>query len=174
MRKLMLLVMLAGCSASQDAAPTIDCAQEAGSVARIDGGGARLDGGGLAEVQRGIDAGAGVDACPDASPAAERTADAPEAIAKDAPKDAPAVDKGTVDASPEASRDLAPSVDGTALDSGAVDSHETEGGLDAEPCPPNSVLIEGNCMLCGTVGNFCCKGDTCKGATCKNGACVAS
>ncbi len=176
MRKLLVFVMLGACSASQDAAPTfIDCGQEAGTVARVDSGQeagtiARLDGGGLAEAPRGLDAGAGVDACPDALPLAERTADA----AKDA-AEVPRDFAGAVDATPApkdgAAVDTTPKVDGRALDVEPLDS-----GADSELCPPNAVMVEGSCMLCGTIGNFCCKGNACNGggAVCKAGVCVAS
>lgn len=151
----LLFVFMVACSASKDdgASLGIDCGQEVGTVARVDGGG-------LAEVQRGVDAGAGVDACQDAGKAAERAADLPE---------------GGKDAAPETSQDAGAGVDiGAELDGGAFDSQPLDLGTDAQ-CPnPRTIPIQGNCMICGIVGGPCCfTGAPCdQGFTCSNFACV--
>ena len=165
-RRLWVVLLLAGCSASQDAgAGFIDCGQEAGTVGTV----ARVDGGGLAEAPRGFDAGAGVDACPDAASSTERAPAVDVATSRDAKA---GVDLATL---AEVSRDTGAGLDlGAPLDLGATAevSRDTGAGLDlgapldlgidADPCPnPGTVNIDGNCFLCGTVGNVCCKDRAC-------------
>ncbi len=147
MKRLIALFLIVGCSASQDAAPTpTDCGQEAGTLARVDGGGLAEAPRGLAEAPRAYDAGAGVDTCPDAAPPAERKAELQDG-----------------------GQDTTPGVDG-----GAMDSEPLDGGNDAQ-CPmARTIPVAGNCMICGIVGGPCCfNGAPCdEGLTCSNFACV--
>lgn len=152
-RRLWLVLFFAGCSTSQDAGGLgVDCGQEAGTIAR-------LDGGGLAEVPRGLDAGAGVDACPDIASPTEH---------------APAVDVGvdartmTPEVAAEVSRDRAPTVDG-----GGIDSQPVDLGGDAEQCPnPNTVAVGGNCVRCGDFAGLCCAGNRCAEGVCIGSICA--
>ena len=178
MKALWFVVFVAACSAGKDDGtnPGIDCSRETASI---------FDGGDLAEATRGLpdlprayDAGGSVDACPDTARPAEHTADVSAEVSRDT---TPGVDVGTpaevsrdtmpgvdVRTPAEVSHDTTPGVDGGGLDSQAVDL-----GEDAELCPnPNTVNVEGSCMLCGTLGNFCCRGNICStGGSCVNNVC---
>lgn len=150
MRKFAVLWILSGCASPEFAATIrIDCGQEAGTAARIDGNS-------LAEAQRSADAGAGPDTCPDALEPSERTADR-----------APGLDS----AEDSTLRDAAAILDGS-RDSEPLDNAKD----DAEQCPsPYTIPIGGNCMACGGMGFYCCRDLSCndKGYTCnKAGLCV--
>lgn len=192
MQKLILLILLAACSSSED--------KNAGPARCLDSG--TIDTTGQVDLAPVIDGRIG--AGPDTSP--NRL---PEVLANDCLP----LDTGSPDAGEDRKADLALAQDVPAVDTGKTTDQaaaigEVSRGIDAEeagpvdtggPCGPRQILVNGTCQPCGTtglkccltgdkcsavnvcvneacfrcgdIGGTCCEGNTCTAGTCKTGVC---